>query len=103
MRYEEYDPTHVYSTGDVCIRLGSLYRRNDVDSLNPVAEAWDATHWDELTVADALNLKQDDIGETNIPSGTPDTTKTFYIGSANLAKLSAAEIAVALPNLDPIP
>lgn len=44
---DEYDPTVTYTTGDYVINEDLLYKANqDIET----AEAWDATHWDQVSV-----------------------------------------------------
>lgn len=43
-----YDDTATYATGDLVTYNGALYKANQ-DIL--VAEAWDATHWTQTTIA----------------------------------------------------
>lgn len=47
----DYDNTATYAVGAVCMNSGILYQCNTAIS---VAEDFDPTHWDAITVADLI-------------------------------------------------
>lgn len=52
---DEYDASSAYNIGEYCIRSGLFYRCNT--AIASGGEAWNVTHWDEVSVGEQLNNK----------------------------------------------
>lgn len=59
--YDAYDATSTYAVGDLCIYNNALYKCTTAIT---TAEAWNANHWTETSIADEIATKQDRIPDT---------------------------------------
>lgn len=66
--YDAYDDTSTYSVGDLCIYNNALYKCTTAIT---TAEAWNASHWAQTSIADEINElntdKQDKLSNSDIP------------------------------------
>lgn len=86
--YDAYDDTSTYSVGDLCIYNNALYKCTTAIT---TAEAWNANHWTETSIADeigAINTALSDLTITDITSsiGTTPTGITLVTNESAVYK-----------------
>ena len=84
---DTYDENNTYNTDDYCIHSDVLYKCNDDNVTGP----WDATKWDDTTVADELALKQN---ATDANLTTSDQTIVGAINELNTGKQDSLSVQV---------
>lgn len=52
-----YNASTVYQEGARCTKDGNFYKRKSWGADTPVAEAWTAAHWDQITVSSELDAE----------------------------------------------
>ena len=91
---EEYDATATYAVGDYCIYDGVFYQCNT--AIASGGEAWNAAHWDQTSVADAVsNSGGGDVEIIDATSGSLPADKGYsYIDSIIDTKVVAVKYKV---------
>ena len=82
-----YDSTSTYTVGDLCIYNNNLYECNTKIS---VAEAWDSTHWTQVTVAGQLAGLGNSI---EIWECTENNSKVYLPSGKTVANLRAKMVS----------
>lgn len=69
----EFNASTVYQEGDFCTNGAILYKRNSWGGSTPAAEAWDATHWTAVSVADEIQADRTAIAGEASTRAAADT------------------------------
>lgn len=71
---DEYDATHAYAAGDLCIYNNKIYKAKSSTTGNLPT---DTTYWDETSISDLINTKQ------NSTDSSLNTTSKTIVGGIN--------------------